>query len=94
MAARRINWLAEAAKIVETTQDRWAEAEMHRMTYCCPCMSTRRRRTRELYDREQHDRQRNSAKSAAAALARREAGEALVEIGRSYNVSHSTISRL
>jgi DNA invertase Pin-like site-specific DNA recombinase len=29
-----------------------------------------------------------------AALARREAGEALVEIGRSYNVSHSTISRL
>jgi DNA invertase Pin-like site-specific DNA recombinase len=28
------------------------------------------------------------------ALARREAGEALVEIGRSYNVSHSTISRL
>jgi DNA invertase Pin-like site-specific DNA recombinase len=30
----------------------------------------------------------------AEALARREAGEALVEIGRSYNVSHSTISRL
>jgi DNA invertase Pin-like site-specific DNA recombinase len=28
------------------------------------------------------------------ALRRREAGEALVEIGRSYNVSHSTISRL
>jgi DNA invertase Pin-like site-specific DNA recombinase len=28
------------------------------------------------------------------AIARREAGEALVEIGRSYNVSHSTISRL
>jgi len=28
------------------------------------------------------------------ALQRREAGEALVEIGRSYNVSHSTISRL
>ena len=28
------------------------------------------------------------------AMARREAGEALVEIGRSYNVSHSTISRL
>jgi DNA invertase Pin-like site-specific DNA recombinase len=28
------------------------------------------------------------------ALARREASEALVEIGRSYNVSHSTISRL
>ena len=28
------------------------------------------------------------------ALARREAVEALVEIGRSYNVSHSTISRL
>lgn len=28
------------------------------------------------------------------ALARRAAGEALVEIGRSYNVSHSTISRL
>jgi hypothetical protein len=25
---------------------------------------------------------------------RRDAGEALVEIGRSYNVSHSTISRL
>jgi DNA invertase Pin-like site-specific DNA recombinase len=28
------------------------------------------------------------------AIARREAGEALVEIGRSYNVSHSTISSL
>jgi DNA invertase Pin-like site-specific DNA recombinase len=28
------------------------------------------------------------------ALARRAAGEALVDIGRSYNVSHSTISRL
>ena len=28
------------------------------------------------------------------AIARREAGEALVEIGRSYNVRHSTISRL
>jgi DNA invertase Pin-like site-specific DNA recombinase len=28
------------------------------------------------------------------ALARREAGESLAEIGRSYNVSHSTISRL
>jgi hypothetical protein len=27
------------------------------------------------------------------AVARRAAGEALVEIGRSYNVSHSTISR-
>ena len=27
------------------------------------------------------------------ALARREAGEALTEIGRTYNVSHSTISR-
>ena len=31
---------------------------------------------------------------AAEALARRQAGEALTEIGRSYNVSHSTISRL
>jgi DNA invertase Pin-like site-specific DNA recombinase len=30
----------------------------------------------------------------AEALQRREAGEALVEIGRTYNVSHSTISRL
>lgn len=30
----------------------------------------------------------------AGALKRREAGEALVEIGRSYKVSHSTISRL
>jgi DNA invertase Pin-like site-specific DNA recombinase len=28
------------------------------------------------------------------AIARREAGEPLAEIGRSYNVSHSTISRL
>jgi DNA invertase Pin-like site-specific DNA recombinase len=28
------------------------------------------------------------------AICRREGGEALVEIGRSYNVSHSTISRL
>jgi DNA invertase Pin-like site-specific DNA recombinase len=31
---------------------------------------------------------------AAEARARRQAGEALTEIGRSYNVSHSTISRL
>jgi DNA invertase Pin-like site-specific DNA recombinase len=30
----------------------------------------------------------------AEAINRREAGEALTEIGRSYNVSHSTISRL
>jgi DNA invertase Pin-like site-specific DNA recombinase len=30
----------------------------------------------------------------AEALARRQAGEALAEIGRSYNVSHSTICRL
>jgi DNA invertase Pin-like site-specific DNA recombinase len=30
----------------------------------------------------------------AEAIARREAGEPLAEIGRSYNVSHSTISRL
>jgi IS30 family transposase len=28
------------------------------------------------------------------AIARREAGEALTEIARSYNMSHSTISRL
>jgi DNA invertase Pin-like site-specific DNA recombinase len=28
------------------------------------------------------------------AIARRDAGEALVDIARSYNVSHSTISRL
>ena len=28
------------------------------------------------------------------AIARREAGEALIDIGRTYNVSHSTISRL
>jgi DNA invertase Pin-like site-specific DNA recombinase len=28
------------------------------------------------------------------AIARREAGESMVDIGRSYNVSHSTISRL
>ena len=26
-----LNRLAEAAKLVETTQERWAEAEMHRM---------------------------------------------------------------
>jgi DNA invertase Pin-like site-specific DNA recombinase len=31
---------------------------------------------------------------AAEALARRQAGEALTDIGRSFNVSHSTISRL
>jgi hypothetical protein len=28
------------------------------------------------------------------AIARREAGEAMTDIGRSYNVSHSTISKL
>jgi DNA invertase Pin-like site-specific DNA recombinase len=35
-----------------------------------------------------------TAHQIAEALARRQAGEALAEIGRSYNVSHSTISRL
>ena len=35
-----------------------------------------------------------TAHQRAEATARRDAGEALVEIGRSYNVSHSTISRL
>jgi DNA invertase Pin-like site-specific DNA recombinase len=35
-----------------------------------------------------------TAHQMAEARTRREAGEALVEIGRSYNVSHSTISRL
>jgi len=30
----------------------------------------------------------------AQELARKAAGESLVEVGRSYNVSHSTISRL
>jgi DNA invertase Pin-like site-specific DNA recombinase len=35
-----------------------------------------------------------TAHQVREALARREAGERLVEIGRSYNVSHSTISRL
>jgi DNA invertase Pin-like site-specific DNA recombinase len=38
--------------------------------------------------------QKLTAHQRQEALARREAGEALVEIGRSYNVSHSTISRL
>ena len=36
----------------------------------------------------------SSAHQRSEALARREAGETLAEIGRSYNVSHSTISRL
>ncbi len=35
-----------------------------------------------------------TAHQRSEALARRAAGEALVEIARSYNVSHSTISRL
>src|SRR5215203_3498370 len=35
-----------------------------------------------------------SAHQKREALARREAGEPLAEIARSYNVSHSTISRL
>jgi DNA invertase Pin-like site-specific DNA recombinase len=35
-----------------------------------------------------------TAHQRAEALARRAAGEALIDIGRSYNVSHSTISRL
>jgi DNA invertase Pin-like site-specific DNA recombinase len=35
-----------------------------------------------------------TAHQRSEALARREAGETLAEIGRSYNVSHSTISRL
>jgi hypothetical protein len=34
------------------------------------------------------------AHQIAEAWAKREAGEALSDIGRSYNVSHSTISRL
>jgi DNA invertase Pin-like site-specific DNA recombinase len=35
-----------------------------------------------------------TAHQIAEALSRRQAGEALMEIARSYNVSHSTISRL
>jgi DNA invertase Pin-like site-specific DNA recombinase len=35
-----------------------------------------------------------TAHQIAEARARREAGEAMTDIGRSYNVSHSTISRL
>jgi DNA invertase Pin-like site-specific DNA recombinase len=35
-----------------------------------------------------------TAHQVQEALARRQAGDALAEIGRSYNVSHSTISRL
>ncbi len=35
-----------------------------------------------------------SAFQVQEALRRREAGESLVDIGRSYGVSHSTISRL
>jgi DNA invertase Pin-like site-specific DNA recombinase len=35
-----------------------------------------------------------TAHQVQEALARRQAGEALAEIGRSFNVSHSTISRL
>jgi hypothetical protein len=35
-----------------------------------------------------------TAHQVAEAKARREAGEALRDIGRSFNVSHSTISRL
>jgi DNA invertase Pin-like site-specific DNA recombinase len=35
-----------------------------------------------------------TAHQRAEAIARRDAGELLAEIGRSYNVSHSTISRL
>ena len=35
-----------------------------------------------------------TAHQVAEAKARRAAGEALTDIGRSYNVSHSTISRL
>jgi DNA invertase Pin-like site-specific DNA recombinase len=35
-----------------------------------------------------------TAHQIAEAKARRDNGEALAEIGRSYNVSHSTISRL
>jgi DNA invertase Pin-like site-specific DNA recombinase len=35
-----------------------------------------------------------TAHQRSEALARRETGETLAEIGRSYNVSHSTISRL
>ena len=35
-----------------------------------------------------------TAHQIAEARKRREGGEALTEIGRSYNVSHSTISRL
>jgi DNA invertase Pin-like site-specific DNA recombinase len=35
-----------------------------------------------------------TAHRVTEARARREAGEALTDIGRSFNVSHSTISRL
>jgi hypothetical protein len=49
------------------------------------------------YARVSTDSQTLEAQDAALnprALARRQAGEVLTEIGRGYNVSHSTISRL
>ena len=41
-----------------------------------------------------HDDNPRSLKRIREALARREAGETLVDIARSYNVHHSMISRL
>jgi len=41
-----------------------------------------------------HGTQAKADRQRREAIARREAGEVLTEIARSYNVSHSTISRL
>ena len=44
-AEEGLNRLAEAAKLVETTQERWAESEMHRLRgYCCRRASMLRQR--------------------------------------------------
>jgi hypothetical protein len=57
----------------------------------------------KMYEREERlmltvlgklERVKVGSETQASGIAHREAGEALVEIGRSYNVSHSTISRL
>ena len=66
----------------------FATEEYHRSRCKWPIATTKAKETRfgRKLKLTQHQ--------IAEALHRREAGEALVEIGRSYNVSHSTISRL
>jgi DNA invertase Pin-like site-specific DNA recombinase len=77
-------------KLMVTVLGGLAEFERHLILARTSDGRERARARRVKFGRKQ----KLTAHQRQEAIARREAGEALVEIGRSYNVSHSTISRL